>query len=404
MTIKTINILGSTGSIGTQTIDIILQYREHFNINILSAFNNYELVAKQIRLLSPKIVFINDEHVETLKSLMSSLASNQCLIYGYSRMQHIIENSEKTDITMLAVDGFAGLRIGAIIAPYTKIMLLANKEAIVCGGEIFLSQLKKSGCSYIPVDSEHNTIFQLLNFKYGDLDNAPNPNSNNIKQIIITASGGPFRTHTKDQLHDVTYAQAARHPKWDMGSAISINSSTLMNKALEIIEAHYLFNTKNIKAIIHPSVIVHAIIELENGMSIMGCANPDMHLHIANALFHNWFEHYDACKLYDPYINWSSIGHLEFYEINPGQFPFVQIAYQIINMDSYNDKIKAAIVMNAANELALKLFKNSQIKYTAIVDFVMRAIDRFANDHVNIYTIEDIIMYDKKIRSDTINL
>ena len=139
-------------------------------------------------------------------------------------------------------------------------------------------------------------------------------------------------------------------------------------------------------------------------MSIMGCANPDMHLHIANALFHNWFEHYDACKLYDPYINWANIGHLEFYDINPEQFPFVQIAYQIINMYSYNDKIKAAIVMNAANELALKLFKNSQIKYTAIVDFVMRAINRFANDHVNIYTIEDIIMYDKKIRSDIINL
>lgn len=374
---KTINIIGSTGTIGINAVEVLQSNPEIFKVNILLGFSNYQLLAKQADLLKPKYIFLQKEFVEKLKQLLP----NNFNIFAIDDLSYILSNQSKEliDISLISVKSFAGLDLCWKFIPYSKRISLANKESIICGGKILLEHLFKHNCELIPVDSEHNTIFQLIH----------NLAPDTIQEIIITASGGPFWGKNKQELSKIDFETAAKHPKWHMGHEISINSATLMNKAQELIEADFLFGKKNIKisAIVHPQALIHAIINLNNGLSIIGAANNDMKFHIANSFFHP----YDNKPIINS-LNWNKISEFKFFTISDWHFNFIDIAHEIINKKD----LSKSIIMNAANECALQLFKNKKISFLQINDFVCEAI--LNSQYAQPKNLEEIFAIDKETR------
>lgn len=365
---KTITILGSTGSIGKNTVTLVSANKQLFNVRALTAHTNVELLAEQARMLDADYAVIIDEsRYEELKILLQdtkteALAGNAALLQTAAI---------SVDIVMSAIVGAAGLLpTMAAINKGTKIAL-ANKECLVCAGELLTNKIKEKEATLIPVDSEHSAIFQVFD----------QSNPKNIEKIILTASGGPFRDFSYQQMKQVTPKQAISHPNWSMGDKISVDSATMVNKGLELIEAYYLFpvSLQQIEVIIHPESVVHSLVEYIDGSVLAQLGTPDMKTPISYALA--WPERMPSLH---QKLSLTDVGSLTFEPIDSKKFPAVDLARKVLNQGS-----SAPIVFNTANEIAVSLFMKQQISYLDIVPLIEEQLSIHAGKTVG--SIEEVI-------------
>jgi 1-deoxy-D-xylulose-5-phosphate reductoisomerase len=339
---KKICILGSTGSIGQTTLQIISKNKKDFNIVLLSGNNNVKLLISQAKKFKPKYIYSNNFYFkDKLKIFCKN--NNIYLIDDLSLLKKV-----KFDITVAAISGMAGLIPTINIIKFSKKILIANKESIICGWKFILKQLKKYHCHFIPIDSEHFSILNLVE----------NKNVNSIKYIYLTASGGPF-FGKKINLNKVTPLQAVRHPNWEMGKKISIDSANLVNKVLEVIEASLIFNLpiNKFKIIIHPQSLIHAIVEFKNGLSSMLYHYNNMQIPIGNSLYNNFYNY----KISDQ--KFFSQDKLTFYDTNFKKNPSLKILKikNILNENGF-------ILINALNEILVQKFLEKKITFADITN------------------------------------
>lgn len=371
---KNILLLGATGSIGDSVLSVIEQNKDSLNLYAITLDKNVSKAKEILSTFSPKYIHIHSE--EAFDQFIKSSQSNTNAIHGNADLNSLVCDNN-IDIIVSAISGFAGLEATAIAARTGKTVLLANKESIVTAGEIILSSASSTGTTIIPIDSEHNAIFQCL---------AGEKNTNDVSKIIITASGGPFLDKKLDELKNVTKEQALQHPNWSMGSKISIDSATLVNKCLELIEAKYLFDLDEnfFELVIHPQSIIHSIVTYRDGSSICQMSNPDMRVPIAHALsgdrrLNNNFNE----------INFSEL------KLTFSNFPDDRIKLESIAREICNKGNSSGIVFNAANEVAVSSFLNDEISFSQIYDVIYRTFD--TTPMSNIVDMESI--YEKDIES-----
>lgn len=384
-TVKKISILGSTGSIGTQTLDIVSQYRDQFQVVGLATGNNVELLAKQIRSFRPQIAAIcNESHLPTLKTLIADLDYTPILLTGEEGLIEVARYGDSQSV-VTGIVGCAGLlpTIAAIEAG--KDIALANKETLIAGGPVVLPLVEKHQVKLLPADSEHSAIFQCL-------QGIP---SGGLRRIILTASGGSFRDLPTEKLASVTVADALKHPNWSMGRKITIDSATLMNKGLEVIEAHYLFgmNYDAIDIVIHPQSIIHSLIELQDTSVLAQLGWPDMRLPLLYAL--SWPERI--------YTDWERLdlvkaGSLTFKDPDHQKYPCMQLAYA-----AGREGGAMPAVLNAANEQAVALFLEEQIGFLDIPRLIEQVCDRFTSQNTTTPTLEHILEADRWARKEVLN-
>lgn len=378
---KTVSIFGVTGSVGTSAQEVIMLNKDNFVVDTIVSNNNVKALIKAAILLNPKLVIIRNK--EKFSELEEALGKyNFILLFGDD---HILESSKRNvDIFVAAIIGYAGLMTTYSSLGNAKIIALANKESLVCAGPILLNKANKNNSNIIPIDSEHNTLFQILSGYKSD----------NISKMIITASGGPFRGYSIKSLNNVSPAEATAHPVWDMGKKISVDSATLMNKGLELIEAVYLFNIspEKINIIVHPESIVHGIIEFDDGSMSAGLSTPNMRTPISYAL--NYPNKVNANV---NALNLTLIKSLNFEDVNEKIFRSVQVA-----RDALQRGHSSVISLNAANEIAVNAFLNKKINFLNIINIVERSVLKMASLEIN--NIDDIIMVDQESRKITHDL
>ena len=374
---KNILLLGATGSIGDSVLSVIKQNQQSLKLFAITLDTNIAKAKDISQAFSPEYIHINNE--KSFTETKEDAQINSKILNGKSDLNALI-NNDNVDIIVSAITGFAGLEATSIASKTGKTVLLANKESIVAAGELILLSAESSGTTIIPIDSEHNAIFQCL---------AGEKNTEDVSKIIITASGGPFLNKSLSSLKGVTKAQALKHPNWSMGSKISIDSATLVNKCLELIEAKYLFGLDEhfFELVIHPQSIVHSIVSYRDGSSICQMSNPDMTVPIAHALS-------DSRRLNNNFdaINFSSL-NLTFNE-----FPEDRKDLENIARDVCNNGNSSGIVFNAANEVAVKSFLEDEIAFNQIYDVIYRTFD--ATPMSNITDIESIYEKDTESRME----
>ena len=372
---KTISILGSTGSIGSNTVDILSANKKKFSVCSLASKNNINLLSKQAFLLKPKIVAIQNKN--KYKYLKNNLFGKKIKILAGD--EGVIECTDnKVEVVVASIVGIAGLKPTLHSIKNCSKLCLANKECLVSAGNFFMNKISKYKCKLLPLDSEHNAIFQLFDFN----------KSNNVDSITLTASGGPFRNYNLQKLKKVTLNQALKHPNWKMGQKITIDSATLMNKAFEIIEAYYLFNLKlsQINVVIHPESIIHSMVNFADGSTTALLSNHDMRIPIFYAL--NWpsREYYNVKK-----IDFLKIKKLTFEKPNINLLDSIKLSYYVLkNGGSY------PLIFNAANEIAVSFFLENKIKFMDIIKIVKKILSMSKNYKIN--NINDIYIVDERIR------
>lgn len=372
---RKICILGSTGSIGTQALEVIDAHDDLFEAYVLTAGNNADLLIKQARKFLPCAVVIADESKYT--QVCEALADLPIQVYAGSDAICQVVTMEPIDMVLTALVGFSGLQptISAIKA--RKPIALANKETLVVAGELITSLCHEYGVPMLPVDSEHSAIFQSL---MGE--NSP------IEKIILTASGGPFRKFTLDEMEKVTAAQALKHPNWDMGAKITIDSATMMNKGFEVIEAKWLFgiDASKIQVVVHPQSIVHSAVQFEDGAVKAQLGAPDMRVPIQLALS------YPARLKSDfPRINWWDLQDLTFERPNLDLFPCLALAYKAINIGG-----NAPCVVNAANEVVNLAFRQERCRFLQMAEIINKTLEQIP--HIKEPTLEDYLETDNLAR------
>lgn len=377
---KKISLFGSTGSIGTNTIDVILKSpQEDFEILALSANDNYELLAQQAIATNAKMAVIqNNEHYQKLKTLLQH--SKTIAASGEKGM--IEACNLGADLAVAGIVGSAGLKTTYHSIINGSNIALVNKESLVCAGKIITDAAQKHKVNLIPTDSEHNAIYQVLEQK----------NLENIKNITLTASGGPFRTFTKEQLKDITVEQAINHPKWKMGPKISTDCATMVNKGLEIIEAHYLFNMpqNKIDVLIHPQSVVHGIVSYKDGSSLVQMGNADMRIPITYALY--WPKR--SNNIIANQLDLTNVDALEFMKPDHELFPALNICRKALDAGN-----ASTIMLNASNEIAVESFLNKKIKFTDIVTIIEKMLEKSQNIIIN--DISQVIELDLEYRAKT---
>lgn len=373
--VKNISIIGSTGSIGTQTLECVRNLG--INVEGLSANSNIELLEKQINEFSPQIVSVG---TETLAVELKKKIGNKCeIVYGIDGVT-AVATVPAAEMVVTSVVGIAGLIPTIAAIKNGKNIALANKETLVAAGEIVMNLAREKGVHIIPVDSEHSAIFQSLR----------SGNSCEMEKIILTASGGPFRGYTKEQLANVTLAQALKHPNWSMGSKVTIDSATLMNKGLEVIEAKWLFgmDSSKIQVVVHPQSVIHSAVEFVDGSVIAQLGKPDMRLPIQYALTHP-----ERAKASFSKLDFMQMSSLTFEKPDKETFRCLQLAFDAITAGG-----TMPAVMNAANEVAVSMFLKEEIKFSQIADIVEKIMFKH---NVNIKpSIDDIIEVDKWARTE----
>ena len=379
---KKICILGSTGSIGTQALDVIRQHHELFEVHTLTAYNNSKLLILQAREFQPDSVVIVRE--DLYNEVSEALADLPIKVYtGSQALCEVVTHSE-IDIVLTAMVGFAGLRptIAAINAK--KTIALANKETLVVAGELICNLAVKNKVAILPVDSEHSAILQSLT---GEGDNK-------VEKILLTASGGPFRTFTREQMATVTPAQALRHPNWEMGAKITIDSATLMNKGFEMIEAKWLFDISpdDIQVVVHPESIIHSAVQFEDGSVKAQLGVPDMRLPIQYAFTYPARLHLDGDRL-----DLFKLGAMHFEPADMERFPCLRLSYEAIRTGG-----TAPCVLNAANEIVNLAFRESKISYPMIAEIIEKTMH--AIEVVNNPTLEQLIEIDGQARAFALGL
>lgn len=353
---KKIAILGSTGSIGKQTLEVIAAHREKFEVEVLTANNNVELLAQQAIRFQPNAVVIGNKAL--YKPLKELLDEHPVKVYAGEEAIAQVAIQPSVDMVVMALVGFSGLVPTVRAIESGKDIALANKEVMVVAGEMIRKQCVNYNVSLLPVDSEHSAIFQCLQGEY----------HNKLEKIILTASGGPFRTLSVEALARVTREDALRHPSWKMGAKITIDSATMMNKGLEVIEARWLFGwpKKGIDILVHPQSVIHSMIQLTDGSVLAQMGVPDMRLPIQYAL--SYPKRYMS-KL--PRLDLSQYATLTFEQPDMKRFPALGLAYQALKDDG-----NRPCVLNAANEVAVKAFLNGRIDFMDIPRLVERAMWR----------------------------
>jgi 1-deoxy-D-xylulose-5-phosphate reductoisomerase len=350
-----IALLGSTGSIGSQTLDIVSRFPENFSIEVLIAGNNVDLLTSQARKFNPDIVVIgNTSHYKVLKD---NLSDTDIKVYAGADAIEQVVTSSRVDVVVASVVGYSGLRPTVAAIKAGKKIALANKETLVVAGEIIGRLVREHGSRIIPVDSEHSAIFQCLTGESG----------NDIEKITLTASGGPFLNHTPEMLRNVTPGEALRHPNWDMGCKVTIDSASLMNKGLEVIEARWLFDLRpeQISVIIHPQSVIHSFVHFMDGSIKAQLGMPDMRLPILYALSYPERLSSDL-----PRLNFKDYPTLTFTEPDTDRFRNLSLAY-----DALKEGGNMCCILNAANEMAVEAFLSEKIGFLQMPDVVIHTMD-----------------------------
>lgn len=381
---KKIVVLGSTGSIGINTLEVIRENSDYFEIVGLAAKDNWKKLIKQIEEFKPKVVALyNVEAAEKLKETLkeTSLQTKVKVLAGISGLLELACLDE-ADTIVSALVGAVGLRPVIQSIRARKKICLANKEPLVIAGKIIINESQNYNVPIIPIDSEHSAIFQCLE----------NKDKRNVKRIILTASGGPFRLFSKEKLESVTPLEALKHPNWNMGAKITIDSATLMNKGLEVIEAQWLFNIpiSQIEVIVHPQSIIHALVEFVDGSMLAQLSIPDMKLPIQYAL--SFPKRYPSCC---KSLDLLEIAELTFEKPNLELFPCLSIAYKAAEIGG-----NIPCIMNAANEVAVELFLKNKIKFTDIPKLIQKTIDNLT--FIANPTLEQLEEFDKSARLKTL--
>jgi len=386
---RNISILGSTGSIGLSTLDVVRRHSNRFNIVSLSAHTNVQLMLEQCREFSPKVVvMVSENHSQQLREKLKQENLTQIVVKSGTEALCEISSAVDVDTVMAAIVGASGLLPTLAAVEQGKRILLANKEALVTSGEIFIEAVKKFGAELLPIDSEHNAIFQCLPQNVQQSSTNCSLVDNGISKILLTGSGGPFRTFSVEELSSVTPDQACAHPNWDMGRKISVDSATMMNKGLEFIEAKWLFNLSadDIQVVLHPQSTIHSMVQYKDGSVIAQMGNPDMRTPIAHALAF-------------PERITSGVEPLDFF--NTAAFEFEQVDFEKypnlkLAIESCRAGQGACTALNAANEIAVDAFLNNSIKFTEIFKINETSVNKFVSEKV--VNIEDVILLDKKVR------
>lgn len=370
--IKNLTILGSTGSIGVSTLQIVKAFPEYYRVVALSAGKNIDLLLKQVETFHPKIVAVAGEQgAENLSARLQGLdVQVVCGIDGLIQCA----THQDSQMVVAAIVGAAGLVPTLAAIKAGKDVALANKETLVAAGPLIMAEVEQQGCSMIPVDSEHSAIFQSL----------AGQRSEDIRRLILTASGGPFRQHTLAQLESVTPSDALAHPNWDMGRKISVDSATMMNKGLEVIEAHWLFGVpaSQIDVHIHPESIIHSMVEYQDGAVMAQLGIPDMKTPIAYAL--SWPK---RLPLQQEPLNLTRAGRLTFDVPDFKRFPCLRLAYEALEVGG-----SLPAVMNAANEVAVESFLQKRISFLGIADLIEAVMKRHKDEKLT--TIDRVLQAD----------
>ena len=373
---RKIALLGSTGSIGTQTLDVIRSHPERFEAEILVANNNYELLVAQALEFNPNaVVIINAEHYPRVRE---ALAHTDVKVFAGAEAADQAVAMDTVDMVLAALVGYSGLKPTLAAIDAGKPIALANKETLVVAGEIVTRRAGEKGVNLYPVDSEHSAIFQCLAGEF----------HNPIEKIYLTASGGPFRGMTRDQLKDITPAEALQHPNWSMGNKITIDSATLMNKGLEVIEARWLFHLKpeQIDVIVHPQSIIHSLVQFADGSLKAQLGLPDMKLPILYALA------YPARMKTDyPRFDFAACPQFDFHKPDTDTFPSLRLAYEALKKGG-----NLPCILNAANEAAVFAFLENKISFLRISEIIEKCMMKAP--FVEKPTLEDYQQTDREVR------
>ena len=371
---KNIVLLGATGSIGDSCLNVIRQNKEHFHLFGIGLGGNLDKAQQIAKEFSPEHIFIATSHLDKSHDLLQSHSN---ILNTENELQALIQDPS-VDIVISAISGFAGLKASYFAIDAGKTILIANKESIVAAGDILMPLAQTKNSEIIPVDSEHNAIHQCF---------PPHRDLKEISKILITASGGPFREKTFKELSGVTLQDALKHPTWSMGTKITIDSATLVNKCLELIEAHYLFQIpeSQIEIVVHPQSIIHSMVTFIDGSTIAQMSNPNMEVPIANALGLDQrlpikFEAIDFHGL-----------NLSFEPISDGRDVIFEMAREVCNK-----KGNLGVIFNASNEIAVDAFLTKKIDFVDIYQVIQRTFNHFSCSKVN--TLDDIFDYDKQAR------
>ena len=360
MSAQWITILGATGSIGLSTLDVVARHPQRYSVFALSGKTKIQVLAQQCQIHQPKYAVVMDvDAAQQLKALLVSFKVSTEILVGIDALSAVSSDSN-VDIVMAAIVGAAGLVPTLAAVNANKKVLLANKESLVMAGHLFMEALKRSSAVLLPIDSEHNAIFQCLPQQKNNLSAV------GVSKLLLSASGGPFRGWTAEQMKHVTPEQACAHPNWSMGDKISVDSATLMNKGLELIEACWLFDMKEkqIEIVVHPQSIIHSLVQYVDGSVIAQLGNPDMRTPIAHALA--WPDRIDSgvknLDLFD-------ISRLDFEKPNFNDFPCLGLACEAARIG-----LDAPATLNAANEIAVQAFLDKRIGFTQIADVVKESM------------------------------
>ena len=379
---KIISILGSTGSIGKSTLSVIKLHPEKFKVFALAGFNNVDLLLEQTIKFKPNFIVTKD--LKSKRQLMDKLKETKLdtvVLYGNDGYSFIASHEMVTTV-VAAITGSAGLISTIDAAKSGKQILLANKESMVMAGDLINKICSENNSTLIPVDSEHNAIFQVF---------SQNTETNMVKKIILTASGGPFRDHNLRSLKEVTIEEALNHPNWKMGKKISIDSATMMNKGLEVIEASHLFrlNADKIEVLMHPQSIIHSFVEFIDGSSLSQLGNPDMRIPIAYALSYP-----DRIASGVDGVSLDQLPSLEFFKPDFKKFLCLDLSYQCLALGSAH-----CIYLNASNEIAVEAFLHGRIKFIQIPELIEKTLSKAKATEVN--SVEHILEIDKVSRIET---
>lgn len=365
---RRIAILGSTGSIGKQTLDVVREHRDLFDVELLVCRSNWELMAEQAREFDVNAVVISDK--THYRSLQDALEDSDTKVFAGMDSACDLVAGDNIDVVVASIVGFSGLEPTLSAIKAGKVIALANKETLVAAGAIVMDLAERMGAPILPVDSEHSAIFQCLLSAQG----------NKIEKIHLTASGGPFRTWEKSRIETATKAMALKHPNWDMGAKITIDSATMMNKGFEVIEARWLFDmpVERINVVVHPESIIHSMIEFEDGAVIAQMANPDMREPIQLALGFP-----ERLPLANEKLDFAKLGSISFFSPDLDKFPALGLAFKAMERGG-----NIPCVMNAANEAAVAAYLRDRIPFYGISDVIGECMERFS--FIEKPTLEDI--------------
>jgi len=390
--VRRLCVLGATGSIGLSTLDVVRRHPDKFKIMSLSAHSNVNVLLEQCAEFEPEtVVMVSQPHSDELAGLLLQRNLGHIEVLSGAEALEKIAQEPTTDTVMAAIVGASGLMPTMAAVNAGKRILLANKEALVTSGALFIAAVKESGAQLIPIDSEHNAIFQCLPIEAQNTPGYCELASNGISKILLTGSGGPFRTFDVQQLESVTVEQACAHPNWDMGQKISVDSATMMNKGLEFIEAKWLFNVEpdDIQVVLHPQSTIHSMVQYKDGSVIAQMGNPDMRTPIAHAL--SFPERIESGVEPLDFFNTPSF---DFESVDYKKYPNLKLAIEACKKGQ-----GACTALNAANEIAVEAFLNKKVKFTDIYKINETSVNKFVLEEVT--SICGVIDLDRRVREFT---